>query len=288
MKTNCRITVFSDSLPELEKIVDLGANRIKIQNATLKCPSFFDVDDSKPHFNEILELVEIIKEKAQVQMSFHLVYSEEECSNAAFLHVRSTYAGLDSVYYQGQYELLHYFDTATMQGKRLYDRFEHMKQIGPTIANTKPIWKTTRHFCSDYGSAMQNLYCSDYAKKMIETGDLTGVEFRKVLSAKSHSPLSDLWQLWPKECEDFLAAGPFMQTRACKECGKTRYYTAGGRAQIQLRKESVPEGLDFLQIPGAVGADTGYPFYIVSHRAYIALTQAKLVRSLVFEPLSFD
>lgn len=285
MKTICRITVFSDSLPELEKIAALGASRIEIQNSTLYCPCFFDVDDCNPHFDEILALVELIKKKASVQTSFHLVYSEEERSNAEFFHVRSTYAGLDSAYDPNQYELLHYYDTVTMQGKKLYDRFEHVRQIGSIIANKKPIWKTTRQFCSDYGSAMQNLYCSDFAKKVIESGDLTGVEFYNVLSAKTRSPLSDLWQLWPKECEDFLAAGPFMQTRTCKECGRTRYYTAGGRTQIKIRKECTPEGLDFLQVPGAVGADTGYPYIIVSRKAYFALTQAKIVRSMVFEPL---
>ena len=111
---------------------------------------------------------------------------------------------------------------------------------------------------------MMNLYCSDQAKSVILSAGLTGAEFHEVLKEKTGEPVPDLWQLRPTECEDCLSPGPFMQTRKCRCCGKTRYYTSGGRAQLRIREDLVPKGLDFLQVPGAVGAEIGYPFNIIS------------------------
>lgn len=287
MRTNCRITIFSDSLPEIEIMITLGATKLEYSSPVRSNPLvFLDVDDSNPHFNEILELAEEIKGKAQVSTMFFVSFTEEECFRARYLHVRSTFAGLDSIYYPGQYEQLHYYETVTVQGKNIYDRYEHTQQIAPTIAKKKPTWRADRQFCSDYGSAMQNLYCSDLARKVIVDSGLTGVQFHEVLSEKTRTPFSDLWQLWPEECEDFLMPGPYMQTRACKDCGKIRYYSSGGRARLIIREDIVPVGLDFMQVAGAVGADTGYPYNVVSHRAYCVLKQSSIARALVFEPLA--
>jgi len=286
MRTYCRITVFSDSLPELERMIRLCATKVEYSPAHIPNPPiFFDIDDSQPHFNEILELAEEIKGKAQVSTMFFVSFTEEECFQAKYLHVRSTFAGLDSIYYPGQYEQLHYHETVMIRGRKIYDRYEHTQQVAPTIAKKKPIWRADRQFCSDYGSAMQNLYCSDVAKTVIMGSGLTGVQFHEVLSEKTQAPFPDLWQLWPKECDDFLKPGPYMQARVCKDCGKIRYYSSGGRARLMIREDIVPEGLDFMQVAGAVGADTGYPYNVVSHRAYCVLKQSSIARALVFEPL---
>lgn len=289
MRIKCRIAIFSDSLPEMEKLIAFGAVKLEYSPPPGSTPLvFFDVDDSNPHYTKVLELAEDIKGKARVSTRFYVSFTEEECFRAKYLHVRSTFAGLDSICCPGQYEQLHYYETATIQDRKIYDRYEHTQQIAPTVAKKKPTWRADRQFCSDYGSAMQNLYCSDLAKTVIISNGLTGAQFHAVLSERGRTPLADVWQLWPEECADFLMPGPYMQTRACKDCGQIRYYSSDGRGRLKIQENLVPEGLDFMQITGAVGADTGYPYHVISHRAYCTLTQSSLARALVFEPLEIE
>ena len=109
MVTHCRIAVHADALREMEQLEALGAVRWK------DCP-VYDLNDTQPHFDEILKLLENT-EKARVTIFWH-TYSEKERSQAGYLHVRSTYAGLESFFFHPEcYELLHYYDTPYWRGR---------------------------------------------------------------------------------------------------------------------------------------------------------------------------
>ena len=73
-------------------------------------------------------------------------------------------------------------------------------------------------------------------------------------------------------------------TRPCPVCERTRYVPTG-RGRMRVRAELVPRDLDFMQVPSCYGADSGRPFYVISHKAYRLLKDASLDRSLIFEPL---
>ena len=54
---------------------------------------------------------------------------------------------------------------------------------------------------------------------------------------------------------------------------------------MRVWAELVPQDLDFMQVPSCYGADWGYPFCVISHKAYRLLRDASLDRSLIFKPL---
>lgn len=283
MKTKCSLLICPATLPEVKCIEELGAKR----QESLAHLAQFDLWDQDPHFEEILELVEKIRQREGHRAAstfFTLHYTEAECEAAQFLRVRSCCAGFDSVEVPEQYELSHFFEKVIVYKDKGYDRYEHVKQKLDTMTEKPPKWRAARQFCSDYGSNMVNLYCSDLAMRTIEKAGLTGASFRPVRNAKTGEPLPDLWQLWPQECEDFLAPGEFTMTRPCPVCGRTRY-VPNDRGRMRVRAELVPQDLDFMQVPSCYGADRGYPFYVISHKAYRLLRDASLDRSLIFEPL---
>ena len=286
MKTNCRLTICPASLPEVEEIQALGAKQL---DSSLAHMVHFDLWDNNPHFEEIMALVEQIRQREgqhAATTAFTPHFNEEECGAAKFLHVRSTFAGLDPVFYPEQYEVSHFLERVIVYKDKGYDRYEHVEQKLDTMTEKPPKWRASRQFCSESPSAMTNLYCSDLARHVIEQAGLQGASFRPVLSAKTSEPLPDVWQLWPQECEDFLAPGDFMQARPCPVCGRTRYIpTQNGRGRMCVREELVPRDLDFMQVPACFGADCGYPFLVISQRANRALKEAGIAGGLVFAPL---
>ena len=213
-------------------------------------------------------------------------YSAQECNEAKYLHVQSVYAGVQfpDIDYQEVFRSSHFAETV-MIGARQIDVHEHSVQIAPIQLVKAPKWRTARQFCSGYFNGMVDLFCSDMAKGIIEEAGLAGSEFRPVLSRKSQKPVPNVWQLWPHECEDFLAPGPHMDIRTCATCGMRRYVHRDGRAEIQIHDDTIPHGLDFMQSPPLVGKEIGYPYYVISSRAYRVLEQAKITQDLVFTPL---
>ena len=153
--------------------------------------------------------------------------------------------------------------------------------MGPPIIKKHPSWHFNRHFATDYDSATVHLFCSHTAKQIIE-----GAKFRDVLDLKTRQPASDVFQLFPQECADFLSPGRYYSPgHICKICGQRRINEQDGRAEMLLNKRQIPENVDFMQSPPVIGADAGYPYYVISNKAYRVLQEHHLTRGLVFESL---
>lgn len=106
------------------------------------------------------------------------------------------------------------------------------------------------------------------------TDNHTGIQFK------------DLWQLIPFETCDFLSTSNGIQTRFCPVCGARRYVVTDERQRLCLVRGKIPDDVDFFQSPPLVGANCGYPLYVISGKAYLVLKKANIIRSLIFEPLN--
>ena len=256
-----------------ELITQLSACGIKV---TVNERDFsFDVAENSKYFDVALYVAEKAK---MIEGTFEMIlftkkYSNTELENADYLHIRSVYVGISPLdEYRSSYTS--------------FEHDEHFIQVGPPIIKKHPSCQLNRHFATDYDSATVHLFCSHTAKQIIEENQLTGAEFRDVLDLKTRQPASDVFQLFPQECADFLSPGRYYSPgHICKICGQRRINEQDGRAEMLLNKRQIPENVDFMQSPPVIGADAGYPYYVISNKAYRVLQDHHLTRGLVFESL---
>lgn len=292
MIVTCRYSVYqySESCPELDSLFqtlnELGIHVSKEYVPSLRyCSAHFDVIEGTDKDKEIYHVIDKIRQLDQVSVGTHysVRFSESEIETADYLHIRSVYAGLDA---KNKYlELQH--------DSGLCDKFlgntvslqEHVVQIEQPHITKRPIWHANRQFCSNYQSGMSNLFCSDKARSVLEDTHIEGVGYLPVFQTKTKIQVPDLWQLWPLEAMDFLSPGDGTKTRFCPVCSARRYVTTDERSRLLLVGRLLPPGLDCFQSPPLVGANTGYPYYVISSKMYRVLKQADILGGLIFEPV---
>ena len=269
----------------VKKIQSLGPN-VKVEG--FANTHLIHVLEDDPAFNEIRSIFEQAKNtEACVIESCTISYSEKERLSAKWLRIRSMYDGVDNGHddWGISYANKHASGRKhVILGKEsTKEIYEHTIQIAPLQTTVVPKWRANRQFCTDLYSGI-SLCCSDVAKRVIEESRMTGAKFCPVLSASTRIPLPNVWQICPKECENFLAPGPYINTSTCRVCGQTLYsHKIIGRGELRIQEDRIPKGLDFMQTPPLVN---GRPFYVISQRAYQVLKEAQITRALVFEPLS--
>ena len=244
----------------------------------------FDIVEGSKQYDAVLQILDRAEkiDGTRIRIRYTVSYSEKELANAAYMDIRSIYAGITTIYDVFADSYIQYEHECKREGHL----HEHAVQVKTPVVRKLPSWRPTRHFASDYDSAMVNLFCSGTAKEIIEANKLAGAEFRPVLDARTQQPAKDVYQLWPYECNDCLLPGKYIDDCwICETCGQKRYITTDGRAELLLRKELLPEGIDFLQTPPLVGAQVGRPLYIISNRAFHVLKKANITRGLVFTVL---
>jgi hypothetical protein len=244
------------------------------------------VDQDSHSYPSVLRIIEeavkcggTIREK-----SYEVEYSEEDRDNAEYLIAASVFTGFEFVQYPGYRDLIHYYGEVTYPpSKRPIPQYGHNVQLGLTKTNKCPTWKKTRHFCD--GLTMLDLFCSEAAKQTIEKSDLNGWGFLPVISAKTNEPIPDLWQFWPAESQDFFAPGQYYSAEPCPVCGALRYIPHDGRAELLVREDAFPAGLDFVRTPPCYGGACGRSVVVVSNKAYRFLKKANITRAILFTPL---
>ena len=295
MITNCRYSVFDkDHEPhaELRELLkQLRSYGIMLDDESNSWRRdfavYFDVTDASAEYSEIKEIVDKIKSLEYVNVLEHhsVSFNDKELDAASYLSVRSVFAGImvKNKYIELQHESG--ISESLFGFNKPIKTFEHVIQTDPPQTNKCASWRRNRQFCSNYESTMTHLFCSDMAKSIIESNGLRGADFRPVYHTKTQEQISDLWQLYPHECPDFLTPGNRTQTRRCPVCGARRYVTTDERDRLCLIQAKLPEGIDFFQSPPLVGARAGHPFYVISSKAYQFLKNTEITRGLIFEPL---
>lgn len=294
MKIDWQFNIAPINKDLIRKLKDLGADIPAFDEKYINSFTVHALEGSE-NFEAVVRLIEEAERLKQIHFMilYHVTYSEKERSAARWLHVRSVYMLYDHDENSETYESQHFnqirvesiesYWGQTYVSK--YKEYEHFVQIAPAFARWKPSWRSTRQFCTHNLSYGQDLFCSDEAKYMIETANLTGVEFHPVLWPKDRKPIHNLWQVWPQKTADFLAPGEHVECRPCKTCGEMRYIPQNGLAKVLIREDRIPKDLDFMQTPPSYGAGAGVPYYVISARAYQTLKAAKITRGLVFTPL---
>ena len=284
MNVNWRIGLSLQDKETIKKLRSLGPHvRCEVIGALV----IVNVYEDDPAYNAVIRICDNLEQPdRKVFQMCEKQYSEEERSKAKWLHVYSTYFGIDNGFGEWRrfYKNIHAtgrYVTAFGE-KTSVKEYEHKIQIAPLQSNTPPKWRSTRQFCTDKYSGFV-LLCSEVARQTIKDSELNGATFCPVLSAKTGEEYANVLQLMPAMCEDFLAPGPFIKTWTCNTCGKTLYrHMVTGRGELLIREEQIPKNLDFVQTPPIV---SGCPYYVISQRAYHILKDAQITRSLVFEPL---
>ena len=282
-----------DIPPEVEECYnELGLMGVCVDKSMLPVPGkhshfdAFDVVRDGIHDDTIDKIEARIRALGYVKLgpaTYSVTFSDKERDEAAYLGIRSVYAGIEA---KNKYTVsIHRSDIKTVAfGKEMYLN-EHLIQVEQPHISKMPQWRVNRQFCSDYASAMIHLFCSDMAKRIIERNSLTGAEFRHVYDNKTEDPVENLWQLWPHESADFFVPNDRIPVRKCPVCGANRYITTDVRYRLKVSKDRIPKGVDFFQSPSLVGAEIGFPKYIVTNHAYLTLKKENITRSLVFEPI---
>ena len=278
IKRQYRLYPKNDSL--FQKLQEIG-----IASSEVAFSNFFYVTEGSDEFEKVLPLIEEVQNDGhtEVHLQYFLEYSEQELQNAPWLHIRSNYAGITPTNASQIYEYRCPIELND-EGKTKV-LYEHTIQVKDVEIRRGPKWRAARQFCSDYHSAMIALYCSNAARNVIEDNHLSGAGFRSVLKDKTQKEFPDIWQIWPHESCNFLIAGPYEETRICRVCGEKRYCSSDGRAQLYVDQSRIPHDYDFLQSPPVYGTNTGFPYYVISQRAYRVLKDANITKDLVFIPL---
>ena len=269
----------------LHKLQDLGIDVVQLApQIAMRGYYVFHVVEESSCFSEIIEWIDRAKkiEGTDIKILYSIKFTEEELSKADFLEIRSVYAGITPLdAFRSSYIRMEHECDIGYAGQ-----MEHFVQVGPPVIRKFPSWRQNRHFASDYDSAMTYLFCSSHAKQIIEESGLTGAEFNPVIDARTKQPAKDVWQIHPQECDDFMLPGPFLTAfRPCKICGKMRHVNTDGRYLPILSRSLIPLSVDFMQTPPLVGADIGYPFYVITGKAYRVLKKANMTRGLAFSAL---
>ncbi len=294
MKIDWQFNIAPINKDLIRKLKDLGADIPAFDEKYINSFTVHALEGSE-NFEAVVRLIEEAEWLKQIHFMilYHVTYSEKERSAARWLHVRSVYMLYDHDENDDSYESqhIHQIRIVTHEGyggkqtEKDLKEYDHFVQIAPAFARWKPNWRPARQFCTHNLGYGQDLFCSDEARRVIEVANLTGVEFRSVLSPKERKPIHDLWQVWPQKTADFLAPGEHMEYRPCKTCGEMRYIPQNGLAKVLIREDRIPKDLDFMQTPPSYGAGAGVPYYVISARAYQTLKEAKITRGLVFTPL---
>ncbi len=245
----------------------------------------FDVSEDGIEYQYIDSVIQRIKELdyLKIKQLYSVTYSNEELEKADYLMVRSVFTGFEAV---NSYEVFfHDSGVVVEKDNQSFVLSEHCLQIEQPRILKGPVWRTTRQFCGSLTDSV-GLYCSDYARNIIEKNGITGASFRPVYHAKTGEPIKDLWQLWPQECQDFLLPGEGVECSYCKTCGQRKYnISISRRCILYLNRDKIPANIDVFQSPPLVGATIGVPVYIMARKAYHLLKEKNIIRSLVFEPI---
>lgn len=238
-----------------------------------------DIAEGNPHYSYVWSIVQ------QKQLFFlsETIFTKEELDSALWLRVRSQWR----------------FGYPQPEGNFEYDRITYspenrclqcncgLQQVKPFRIKKVPKWG--KRFLGELNWIGDELFLNNAAKELLADNKLTGIAFLNVENKKGTEKLSDINQLYiqyvlepgMEEKQKYIR-----QRSICPTCGRMKYVPSGV-GSLQLPDRLFRNAPDFAKTQEYFG-DGSYAAraIIVSQRAYRVITENKMDRGLVFEPVN--
>ena len=237
-----------------------------------------DILESDPHYFFIWNIVQ------QKHLSYlsETIFTKEELRGAAWLRVRSQWR-----FGYPQPEAAFEYDTITYSPEDRCPKCNcGLKQVQPFRIKKVPKWG--KRYFGELNWIGDELFLNDTAKEVLEKSGLTGIRFLEVQNKKGAEAFPDIHQLQiPYLLEQGMPEdqGYIQKANDCPACGRRKYVTSGV-GMLRLPANIFRNAPDFVKTAEYFG-DGLYSTrtLILSQQAYRVITENKLDRGLVFEPI---
>ena len=160
------------------------------------------------------------------------------------------------------------------------------KQIGDFRIKKQPNWGR-RYFFTMYGEFDQ-LFVSNRTREILESHNITGVQFREVRNRTGDNVLDDVWQMeMPYTLEEpVLVDSPgVVQAFICPKCGRQKHHFRRV-GTLKYKREIFDGAPDVVKSKEICGYERGaYRNILIRQSFYRFLLEHKMDRSLTFEPI---
>ena len=240
--------------------------------------SALDMYEDDPHWQHILKYVQ---NKKLLCLS-ETFFSKNELSCAQWLTVRSQWRnGYPQPESAFQYEHITYSDKTYCK-----DCGAGLIQVNPFRIKKTPKWGN-RHFMM-LNWVEDELFADELVKTIFQSNHVSGILFREVHDKKGEIFFPQIQQMVITE---ILPPGISVNGQStdkifiCTTCGTPKYHPTG-IGMHSFRKESFKNAPDIVRTHEVFGwGHSASRLIIVNQKVYQLITQNKLDRGLVFEPV---
>ncbi len=229
----------------------------------------FDVFEADNKYNDIVNFFS--KYKPIITKSSH--YTKRELDDAKWLSVLCYWDKVD-IPTENAYDSTFSIVCENCKAKKQIDYYK----IGSSVK-----WQKHKNFCATSDGRWDTLFCSEYAKQVLDSNGIKGITFSPVLNYKTLEPISDIYQLCIDVVKDpfNLNIVPKPEINICDICGEIKYKLSDYLAVLSFDVDLVDHNVDIFVIPVNIA---GYCLVVVSNKLYKILKYVLKDSTLDFKP----
>jgi len=243
--------------------------------------TIFEVFEDDKNFETIVKSLEPY---GVFRNSPEAIYTKAEIKDAQWLTVRSNWHNL---YPQPEDDMRYRFttydatDTCAGRNSKCFCR-NGLTQKESFVLKKEPRWGSRNFMMLNW--VFDELFVSKKAEEVLTTSGLAGFEIYDVLS-KSKRPLKEVKQVFVKTyLPQGFSVDSIEETYICPTCKLETYWPKAG--SIHFHKEIFKDiVVDIAKTSDKFWATNCASLILITHKFYKAITEAKLDRGLVFEPV---
>lgn len=167
------------------------------------------------------------------------------------------------------------------------EKFEHKEQIGQFRIKRINTKCTTAFFSSTTG--FSEIFAKEEVCEFMHNNNITGIVIKPVLlEEKDYEKVSGLCQLCSEKIipTEKIFINETQKVGKCPICGTLKVLCKQDY-QLQLIGTAFDLSDDFYMTEAIFGEGISHPLYIISHKLYQLLFNAKLSHNVIFEPVVF-
>ena len=240
----------------------------------------FTISDHHMDYQKVISFMAQIQKKTVIT---HIRYSQQELDQAEWLCCAATSGKIDLKRVEDTFEFSEWISDNKVYHKRL---------CGKPFYVSKPVRHSRlQHFFYAYEASMFNLFCTEYARKMLQSIGVP-VKFEKVLHYRTEKAADDLYYI------DSSPLGPafsdaYVRTTeefACPLCGRKTIFPPFQVAPFVMKRNMLEKQSLWCKTPGifSSGGNLEFSLELISQSVYKFLKANQLDRGLLFEPVFID